>query len=769
MPEYKNPNYQYHDYNGQKLTINAIAKLEGISDTSLRNHYANTQDINEAVRLAKDGRQKRRESIIELNYNDKVLSLGKIAELEGVTDAALSKYYAKTQDIYEAVRLAKEGQIRKKDSITQIPYNGQMLSITAIGELEKIDNCSLKKYYEETQDINEAVRLAKEGQAKQQERLTKIPYNGQMLSVRAIAKLEGLPKSSLQQRYAETKDIYEAVKLTKEGTAKIKRILYNGQIQSIDAIAKIEGVASDSLRNNFYKFKDIYEAIKITKERQQPWKSEKPKSILYNGQELSLPKIAELESIAETTLNRKYKETQDIYEAVKLAKESKERKKESVSQVSYNGKICTITEIAKIEEIDPAGLRKKYAETQDIYEAIKLTREKKHTRISYNGQIYTISEIARLEGVNPLTLKGKFEKTHDIDKAIMLSKLIRSKTERRREIVQTKEFGNLTYYDVSLIVGIKYSVLEKLLDQGNSIDDIINSKEIISKTSTPREKIKLENGQSLNEYCIENKLNYNCIYRAMKTYGKTLEEAVASYNANGQVAPSQWIYEKYGLLLRHLMLKESIDIHRVVTYMRNDYLPLEEATEKYIIRSNAEKTGLEKYWMEELYDVLADDSLSKEDYDGYVQTFYVDDQEENCIKKSKEQFNNIKRKLLLFELSEVLEEGIFSPEEEKRLFEEYNITEDEVDVIFKDLYKRFTDPGVLMGKDQEEVITPETEQKRDEKINKYKQMVREIKEDNNITFLMRFMVGPNVESNEEYRNELNRELQKQYNKGVTQK
>jgi hypothetical protein len=188
---------------------------------------------------------------------------------------------------------------------------------------------------------------------------------------------------------------------------------------------------------------------------------------------------------------------------------------------------------------------------------------------------------------------------------------------------------------------------------------------------------------------------------------------------------------------------------------------LEEATEKYIIRSNAEKTGLEKYWMEELYDVLLDDSLSKEEYEGYVQTFYVDEKEEECIKKSKEQFNNIKRKLLLFELSEVLEEGLFTPEEEKKLFEEYNITEDEVDIIFKDLYKRFTDPGVLMGKDQEEVITPEQEQSRNEKINKYKQMVREIKEDNNIMFVMRFMVGPNVGTNEECRNEIHKELAKE--------
>jgi len=250
----------------------------------------------------------------------------------------------------------------------------------------------------------------------------------------------------------------------------------------------------------------------------------------------------------------------------------------------------------------------------------------------------------------------------------------------------------------------------------------------------------------------------------MKVYGKTLEEAVANYNKNGQATPKNWIYEKYGLLFKHLMLKESIDINRVVSYMRKDYLPMQQAVERYIIRSNAKKYDIDNDWMEELYDVLSDDSLSKEDYDGYVKNFYVEDQEEKCIKESKERINTFKRKLLLFELSDVLREGIFTPEEEKRLFEEYNITEDEVDVIFNELYDRFTDPGVLMGKDQEEVITPEQEQSRNEKINKYKQMVREIKEDNNIVFMMRFMVGPNVESNEECRNEIHKELQKETKK-----
>lgn len=102
----------------------------------------------------------------------------------------------------------------------------------------------------------------------------------------------------------------------------------------------------------------------------------------------------------------------------------------------------------------------------------------------------------------------------------------------------------------------------------------------------------------------------------------------------------------------------------------------------------------------------------------------------------------------------------------QKVIDEYNITENEVDIIFKDLYKRFTSPGVLMGKDQEEEVTPEIEQKREEQISKYKQMVRDIKQDNNIVFMMRFMVGNNVETNEECRNELHKELDKEEMKKV---
>ena len=345
----------------------------------------------------------------------------------------------------------------------------------------------------------------------------------------------------------------------------------------------------------------------------------------------------------------------------------------------------------------------------------------------------------------------------------MLCKLITSRREGKKQIIHTDMYGDLSRYDLSVILGIRYTEFDRMLSEGKSIEEIIESKASknnTGKASNRNARVRLENGQYLNEYCIEHKLNYACIYRLMKVYGKTLEEAEASYNKNGQAIPKTWIFEKYGLLLKHLMLKESIDVYKVVDHMRKNYLPMEQAVEKYIVRKNSKNAKIDPDWTEELYEVLTE-TTDKEEYNDYLQAFYVDEDEVNCINQSKEQADNFKRKLILFDIAESLENGWFPPEEEKDLFETYDVTEDEVDIIFKELYKRFNSYGVLMGKNQEEVLTPGQIEERDEKISKYKQIVRDIHEDKTIVSMMRFMVKYNVDTNEVYRDEIQGELRKE--------
>ena len=210
-----------------------------------------------------------------------------------------------------------------------------------------------------------------------------------------------------------------------------------------------------------------------------------------------------------------------------------------------------------------------------------------------------------------------------------------------------------------------------LIDKGYKVDEIIEMdlKPTRTRAGFTREVTKLSNGQTLREYCVENKLNYACIYRAMNVYGKSLEEAVKYYKRNGQKIPKTWIFEKYGLLLRHIMLRDSIDIDRVVQYMRDEVLSLEEGVEKYVIRKNAKKDGLDEEWMEEIYDVLTDDNIRAE-YDQYKRTFYVDDKEEENVIQSCDEVEAFKRKLVLFEIAEAIEDKTFTEEEEIEVLRE---------------------------------------------------------------------------------------------------
>ena len=356
------------NYNGQILSITAIAKLEGISSTTLTRKYNETQNIIEAVKLAKEAHARKDERIGQILYKDQMLSIYAIAKLEGISSTTLTRKYNETQNITEAVKLAKEAQVRKDEKIGQILYKDQILTLAAIAKLEGISSTTLTRKYNETQNITEAVRLAKESQTKQQERINQIPYNGEILSLYAISKLEGIGEVTLRAKYAKTHDIYEAIKQSREVNLVANRIDYNGQKLSLSNIAKLEGLTGVILKENYDKTKDIYEAVKITKERQNP-------KIPYNGQMLTLAAIAKLEEISSTTLGKKYSQTNNIHEAVKLAKEAKARQEEKISQISYNDQILPLTRIAKLEGVATETLKKYYRNSQDIYEAVKLAKE----------------------------------------------------------------------------------------------------------------------------------------------------------------------------------------------------------------------------------------------------------------------------------------------------------------------------------------------------------------------------------------------------------
>ena len=517
----------------------------------------------------------------------------------------------------------------------------------------------------------------------------KVEFYGEQLSLLAIAKRIGISRDTLNKHYVSTGNIYEAEKICKKiiEDKQASLIDYNGEKLAMQTIAKKVGIKdAKTLKKYYEQTGDIYLAIEKCNESK----------IEYNGELLTLDAIAKREGLKRDTLERNYNNTENIYDAVKVCLEKKKKAEEA--KVTYKGESRTITSVAKELGISKETLKKYYKKSESIEKAIEMFNKNKQevedSKIEYKGDHKFLKAIAREEAVAETTLTRYFQKYNNIDKAVFMAKIQREKSKR----VKIKG-GNVNLYDLSIILGVKYSELIICLKNGMSIEEIKKQKPNNSKRMKLKQEYTiLSSGQTLLEYCVENGVNYAFIYRAINTYGKTIEEAVQEYRKNGSNMPRNWVFEKYGVLLRHLMTSSNIDIQRVVDYMRKEQISMSEAIEKYVIRRNSKDNKLDSDWMQEVYGILTDENMSDE-YEEFKNTFYIDETEEECIIKSQREIQALERKLLLFEIAEVIEENTFSIEELPELLQIYEVQADEVETIFLDLYSKF-EKGIILGEEQ---------------------------------------------------------------------
>lgn len=520
----------------------------------------------------------------------------------------------------------------------------------------------------------------------------KVEFYGEQLSLLAIAKRIGISRDTLNKHYVSTGNIYEAEKICKKiiEDKQASLIDYNGEKLAMQTIAKKVGIKdAKTLKKYYEQTGDIYLAIEKCNESK----------IEYNGELLTLDAIAKREGLKRDTLERNYNNTENIYDAVKVCLEKKKKAEEA--KVTYKGESRTITSVAKELGISKETLKKYYKKSESIEKAIEMFNKNKQevedSKIEYKGDHKFLKAIAREEAVAETTLTRYFQKYNNIDKAVFMAKIQREKSKR----VKIKG-GNVNLYDLSIILGVKYSELIICLKNGMSIEEIKKQKPNNSKRMKLKQEYTiLSSGQTLLEYCVENGLNYAFIYRAINTYGKTIEEAVQEYRKNGSNMPRNWVFEKYGVLLRHLMTSSNIDIQRVVDYMRKEQISMSEAIEKYVIRRNSKDNKLDSDWMQEVYGILTDENMSDE-YEEFKNTFYIDETEEECIIKSQREIQALERKLLLFEIAEVIEENTFSIEELPELLQIYEVQADEVETIFLDLYSKF-EKGIILGEEQSQL------------------------------------------------------------------
>lgn len=76
-------------------------------------------------------------------YNGEMLSQADIAKKEGINRSTLADWYKKTGNMIEAVEGAKRSLAQRN-----IEYNGKMMTILAISNMEKLEHHAFGSYYD---------------------------------------------------------------------------------------------------------------------------------------------------------------------------------------------------------------------------------------------------------------------------------------------------------------------------------------------------------------------------------------------------------------------------------------------------------------------------------------------------------------------------------------------------------------------------------------------------------------------------------------------
>lgn len=157
--------------------------------------------------------------------------------------------------------------------------------------------------------------------------------------------------------------------------------------------------------------------------------------------------------------------------------------------------------------------------------------------------------------------------------------------------------------------------IDNLLEEFDiNIEKLMND---LTKTRTEGKaasnKVLTYHGKTLRQFCIENAYNYEVVSRAIKLHqfceNDTLEQlihrALLTYQKQGQRQPATWIYEKYGTLIKHILLYLKLDADRILYNMNKYMITLEEAIRHEVFKRNREKQ--ENEWLEELYEYLIEE------------------------------------------------------------------------------------------------------------------------------------------------------------------
>ena len=218
------------DYNGEKLAMQTIAKKVGIKDAkTLKKYYEQTGDIYLAI-------EKCNESKIENNVE--LLTLDAIAKREGLKRDTLERNYNNTENIYDAVKVCLEK--KKKAEEAKVTYKVESRTITSVAKELGISKETLKKYYKKSESIEKAIEMFNKN--KQEVEESKIEYKGDYKFLKAIAREEAVAETTLTRYFQKYNNIDKAVFMAKIQREKSKRVKIKGGNVNLYDLSIILGV-----------------------------------------------------------------------------------------------------------------------------------------------------------------------------------------------------------------------------------------------------------------------------------------------------------------------------------------------------------------------------------------------------------------------------------------------------------------------------------------------------------------------------------------------
>ena len=516
-------------------------------------------------------------------------------------------------------------------------------------------------------------------------------------TIKKLAKITNIPESNLRyvlNRHPVKEGRIEVDQLLEEyirtrDERENQKYHYDGiYFDSVEEAAKALKINYDDLR------KFLREADNDLEKAVELWEIDlcyipKEKVYVYKGQAYqSINELAKATNISSKQLDKMFKQFAKTEGRIVVDQLIDRYLSEQSQKYRYKENFySSIEEAAEALGLGEETLRRYLGEANDDLEKAMELYEKRNTIAVNDDKKYTNKEdIAKAAGVSYENLK---EHTllgdENAQKALLMIKAKDS-----TKTIRTKSGKELNITDLAAVLGVKQMILKSYLDRRMTIGQIKeHANDQNSNISIRGYKMALQLGNAKEvvlEYCVENKLSFNCIYNMITEYGKSISEAINHYCMNGQEIPKSWIHERYDNLLKHVILDEKIDYQKVINVMRTNPMPIREALEYVMVRDAAIEKSFDPEWQHEIYSAYTDPSLSEEERQECVKAFYITPEEIKAIEECKEKVDRLERKLDLYEIAECIRDRVFTDAEIAGMMKVYKISDQELKTILTDFY-----------------------------------------------------------------------------------